>query len=305
MHEGGRKAVIAALLANAGIAIVKFAAFGLTRSASMLAEAIHSCADTGNQALLLLGGSRAKRAPSDQHPFGYGRERFFWAFVVAMVLFSVGSLFALYEGIHKLADPHHIDNIEIAFGVLVIAILLESFSFRTAVIEASKVRGDKSWWQFIRQTKNPELATVLLEDVGALLGLVFALIGVSLAEITHNPRWDAVGSIAIGLLLGVIAVILARENKSLLIGESADALEVAKIREAIESRVSTRRLIHVRTLQMGPEELLVAAKVEFDPSLDQIALASAIDETESRIRTSVPTAKLIFLEPDEYREPSA
>ena len=303
MHEGGKKAIIAALLANGAIAVAKFIAFAITQSPSLLAEGFHSVADTGNQALLLLGGSRAKKAPDEQHPFGYGRERYFWAFVVAMVLFSVGSLFALYEGYEKLMHhDHELSSPAVAIGVLLVAIVLECLSFRVAYIEASKVRGDQSWWSFIRRTKNPELAVVLLEDSGALLGLVIALTGVSLAEITGESRFDAAGSIGIGLLLAAIAFVLAKENKSLLIGEAADPAEVEKICQAIESNGSTKRLIHLRTLHLGPEELLVAAKVEFQGDLDPVLLSSAIDDIERSIRAGVPTAKLVFLEPDEYRE---
>lgn len=302
MHEGGKKAVVAALLANGGIAIAKFTGFAITGAASMLAEAIHSVADTGNQGLLLLGAKRATRAPDEQHPFGYGRERFFWAFVVAMVLFSIGSMFALYEGYEKLRHPHELEYAAVAMGILGVAIVLETLSFRTAFREASKVRGDQSWPSFIKHTKSPELVTVLLEDIGALVGLVFAFAGVTLAEVTGNPRFDAVGSIAIGLLLGAIAFVLAKENKSLLIGEAADKTQLNAIEQAVLSTDGVSRIIHIRTLHLGPEELLVAAKVEFDGSLDQIQLGDAIDRTEHRVRSDVPDARLIFIEPDRFRE---
>ncbi|MEX0665943.1 MAG: cation diffusion facilitator family transporter [Acidimicrobiia bacterium] len=300
MHEGSRRAIAAAFVANLGIAIAKFVAFLATGAASMLAESIHSLADTGNQGLLFLGGRRASRAPSKTHQFGYGRERYFWAFVVALVLFSLGSMFALYEGIAKLVHPHEIKSPEWAFGVLGIAIVLESFSLRTAVHEAAKVRGDRTWWKFIRTSKSPELPVVLLEDVGALVGLVFALVGVATATVTDEPAFDAVGSIAIGLLLGVIAIVLAIEMKSLLIGESASPEEQAVIREAIEGSPDVDRLIHLRTEHLGPEDLLIAAKVDLSPEGNE-GTAQAVDRVEARIRTVAPHAKVIYLEPDEFR----
>lgn len=297
---------MAAFLANAGIFVAKLVAFAVTGAASLLAEAIHSLADTGNQGLLFLGGSRSRQAPSETHPFGYGRERYFWAFVVALVLFSLGSLFAIYEGIQKLITPHEIDSPEWAFGVLGIAIVLESLSLRTAVVQASKMRGDVSWWRFIRTTKNAEIPVVLLEDIGALVGLVFALIGVTLATTTGDPTYDACGSIAIGILLGIIAFVLAREMKSLLIGEAASPDDQTLIRNAITSGPEITRLIHLRTEHLGPEDLLVAAKVAFAPDHQERA-AQAIDTVEQRIRGSVPSARVVYLEPDvfdEGREPS-
>jgi len=300
MHEGSRRAIAAAFIANLGIAIAKFVAFLVTGAASMLAESIHSLADTGNQGLLFLGGARSQRAPTETHPFGFGRERYFWAFVVALVLFSLGSMFALYEGITKLIHPHELESPEWAFGVLGIAIVLESFSLRTAAHEADKVRGERTWWQFIRTSKSPELPVVLLEDVGALVGLVFALLGVAVATVTDEPAFDAMGSVAIGLLLGVIAVVLAIEMKSLLIGEAASPEELAVIRAAIETSPDVDRLIHLRTEHLGPEDLLVAAKIDLSPAADAAA-AKAIDQVEARIRERVPHARVIFIEPDEFR----
>jgi cation diffusion facilitator family transporter len=266
----------------------------------MMAEAIHSFADTGNQGLLFLGGARAKRPADEQHQFGHGAERYFWAFVVALVLFSLGALFSLYEGIEKLVHPHELESPAVAFVVLAVAVVLESLSLRTARREAAPHRGGLSWWQFIRRTKTPELPVVLLEDVGALCGLVFAFVGLGLATITDETRYDAIGSIAIGLLLGAIAIVLAIEMKSLLIGESAGSKVDAAIATAIESGAEVRRLIHLRTLQLGPDELLVAAKVDIDAP-DTTALADAIDGIEVRIRAAAPTAHLIYIEPDRYR----
>lgn len=292
--------IAAAFAANLGIAMAKFVAFAFTGAASLLAEAIHSVADTGNQALLFLGGRRSRRAPTATHQFGYGRERYFWAFVVALVLFSVGSLFAIYEGIQKLIDPHELDDPIWAFAVLGIAVVLESFSLRTAVIETGKVRHRRSWWRFIRTTKIPELPVVLLEDVGALIGLLFAATGVALATATDEPAWDAMGSIAIGLLLGAIAVVLAIEMKSLLIGEAASPEVQAQIRAAIEEGDDVEHLIHLRTEHLGPEDLLVAAKVDLGDQSSR-DLARSIDALERRVRARVPAARVIYVEPDEYR----
>ncbi len=292
--------IAAAFAANLGIAMAKFVAFAFTGAASLLAEAIHSVADTGNQALLFLGGRRSRRAPTATHQFGYGRERYFWAFVVALVLFSLGSLFAIYEGIQKLIDPHELDDPIWAFAVLGIAVVLESFSLRTAVIETGKVRHRRSWWRFIRTTKIPELPVVLLEDVGALIGLLFAATGVALATATDEPAWDAMGSIAIGLLLGAIAVVLAIEMKSLLIGEAASPEVQAQIRAAIEEGDDVEHLIHLRTEHLGPEDLLVAAKVDLGDQSSR-DLARSIDALERRVRARVPAARVIYVEPDEYR----
>jgi cation diffusion facilitator family transporter len=298
--EGSTRAIVAAFLANLGIAIAKFIAFMVTGAASMLAESIHSVADTGNQALLILGGRRARRPPSEEHPFGYGHERYFWAFLVAVVLFTLGSLFALFEGYEKLIHPHEVTSPIWAIGVLVVAIVLESFSLRTAVIESNKVRKDQGWWSFVRRSKSPELPVVLLEDIGALLGLVFALAGVTLAVVTHNSRFDAMGSVAIGLLLGVIAIVLGREMRSLLIGEAASGRELAEIREALTGTDGVRRLIHQRTMHLGPDDLLVAAKLELDPGLTLERVVETINHAERRVREAVPIAKRIYLEPDVY-----
>jgi len=306
MHEdGSRRAIAAAFLANLGIAAAKFVAFLITGAASMLAEAVHSLADTGNQGLLILGTARAKHEATLEHPFGFGRERYFWSFVVAMVLFSLGSVFAILEGIDKLLEPHEVVSPAVAIGILVLAIALESWSFRTAIVAAEPLRGDKNWWSFIRRSKSPELPVVLLEDLGALLGLAIALVGVTLSAATGNPRFDAIGSIAIGVLLGVIAIVLAIEMKSLLIGESAAKEVCGAIRRSIEEFPAVRKLIHMRTLHLGPDELLVAVKVEFAAALDLAGLAAAIDALEVAIRRQTPIARVIYVEPDIARSASA
>ncbi|MDQ4037721.1 MAG: cation diffusion facilitator family transporter [Actinomycetota bacterium] len=308
--SGGTKAILAALVANLGIAVSKFVAFLLTGSSSMLAESVHSVADSGNQALLLVGGKRASRAATPQHPFGYGRERYIYAFIVSIVLFSVGGLFALYEGYHKITHPEELTSPSIAIGVLVVAIGLETYSFRTAIVESNKVRGKESWARFIRHAKAPELPVVLLEDLGALVGLTLALIGVSLAVITQDGVWDGIGTIAIGILLVLIAIILAIETKSLLLGEAAGPESQQKIVDALESEPDVESVIHMRTLHIGPEELLVAAKLSIRPDLSASALVAAIDAAEDRVRAAVPIARMIYLEPDFRRvqqspEPSA
>jgi cation diffusion facilitator family transporter len=296
--SGGTKAIIAALLANAGIALAKFVGYLVTGSSSMLAEAVHSVADTSNQGLLLLGGKRAQRAATAEHPFGYGRDRYFYSFVVALLLFSLGSVFALYEGIHKLESEEPLTSPLVAVIILVVAIGLEGFSFRTAIAESRPLKGRLSWWGFIRQSKSPELPVVLLEDFGALIGLVLALLGVGLSVLTGNPVFDALGTIAIGVLLGVIAVILIVEMKSLLIGEGASAPVLGRIVGAIEEGGLVQRVIHIRTQYLGPEELLVAAKIALQPCTTIEDVARGIDAAEQRVRSAVPEARLIYLEPD-------
>ena len=300
--SGGTRAIIAALLANLGIAATKFIAFLLTASSSMLAESIHSVADSGNQALLLLGGRRAARRATPQHPFGYGRERYIYAFIVSIVLFSLGGLFALYEAYHKYQDPHPIDSWQwVPIGVLVVAILLEAFSFRTAVHESNQIRGSATWAQFIRRAKAPELPVVLLEDFGALLGLIFALFGVSMTLVTHDGRWDALGTAMIGVLLVTIAIVLAMETKSLLLGEAASTEDQRAIEQAITDGEDVERIIHLRTMHLGPEELLVAAKVGIPRDTTAEGIAQSIDAVERRIRAAVPIARVIYIEPDIYR----
>jgi len=300
VQEGSRRAIVAALLANLGIAIAKFAAFAITGASALLAEAIHSVADTGNEGLLGLGGRRARRAPSDQHPFGYGRERYFWAFVVALVLFSLGAVFAVAEGVDKLIHLEPLEHAVVGFVVLGVAFVLECLSIRTAARAARPARGDQSWLQFIRSAKEPELPVVLIEDSGAIIGLVLAAIGITLTYVTGDPSYDAAASVAIGLLLGALAALLAVEMKSLLIGEAASPADQAAIRAAITLGPEVDRIIHLRTEHLGPEDLLVAVKVDLTPAGERDT-AHAIDRVEARIRDRVPHARVIYMEPDVYR----
>ncbi|MEV4479188.1 cation diffusion facilitator family transporter [Micromonospora coxensis] len=304
--NGGTKAIVAALLANVGIAVTKFIAFLLTGSSSMLAESIHSVADSGNQGLLLLGGKRAKRAATPQHPFGYGRERYVYAFIVSIVLFTVGGLFALYEAYHKWHEGGGIDEYKaVPVVVLVVAIIMESFSFRTAIVESNHIRGKQSWVKFVRRAKAPELPVVLLEDLGALVGLVFALFGVSMTLITGDGIWDALGTAMIGVLLVTIAIILAIETKSLLLGEGAEEHDVTAIERAVTDGPEVERIIHMKTLYLGPEELMVAAKIGVPPCDNVEKLARDINVVEDRIRAAVPLARVIYLEPDIYNPAAA
>jgi cation diffusion facilitator family transporter len=303
--SGGTKAIVAALGANLAIAASKFVAFAFSGSSSMLAEGVHSLADSGNQALLLVGGKKAQRVATPQHPFGYGRERYIYAFLVSIILFSVGGMFALYEGYEKIKHPHELEHWYWPVGVLVFAIIAESFSFRTAIKESNPLRGNLSWKEFVRRAKAPELPVVLLEDLGALVGLILALLGVGLALLTGDGVWDGIGTICIGVLLVLIAVVLAIETKSLLLGESAGLEETQRIEAAIVDGDTVTRVIHMRTLHLGPEELLVAAKIAVQHDDTATEVARAIDAAESRIREAVPIARVIYLEPDIYSETEA
>ncbi|MFZ2176950.1 MAG: cation diffusion facilitator family transporter [Rhodococcus sp. (in: high G+C Gram-positive bacteria)] len=299
--HGGKKAILAALGANAGIAVAKFAGFLITGSSSMLAESVHSVADTSNQGLLLLGQKRSERAANDLHQFGYGRSRYFYSFVVALVLFSLGSLFAIYEGVHKIQHPEDLTSPLVAVVILVIAIGLESFSFWTAVRESRPLKGKGTWWSFIRTSRSPELPVVLLEDTGALIGLILALGGVGLSMVTDDPVWDGIGTLCIGVLLGIIAIILIIEMHSLLIGEGATAGEEERILDALVDGHRFESVIHCKTQYLGPDEILVAAKVAVSAGSDIHQVATAIDEAEARVRAAVPAARRIYIEPDIFR----
>jgi cation diffusion facilitator family transporter len=292
------KAVLSALGANLGIAVSKFVAFAFTGSASMLTEGIHSVADSGNQVLLLVGNKRAKQKADEQHNFGYGRRRYVYGFIVAIVLFLIGGVFSLYEGLHKIQHPDDVKDAWLAFVVLGVAIVLEGWSFRTAVKEADRARGRRSLPQFVKAVRQPELPVILLEDFGALIGLAFALFGVTMAVIMDDGRWDGIGALAIGMLLLIIAIFLAFEMSANLVGESALPEEVAAIRLALESTEGVERVIHLRTLHVGPDELLVAAKIAIMHNDTGAEIAADINTAEAAIRSAVPTARYIFLEPD-------
>ncbi len=304
--EGGTKAIVAALSANLGIGVTKFAAWGLTGASSMLAEAIHSVADSGNQLLLLIGGRKARKEATPEHPFGYSRYRYYFAFLVAVVLFTLGGLFALYEAWHKFQHPEPIESWKwVPIVVLLIAITLEGMSFRTAMKESNKIRGNVGWAKFIQRSRSPELPVILLEDFGALVGLVFALFGVSMTLITGNGLWDAAGTGMIGLLLVSIALVLARETREMLLGESATPEDVARIRAGL-AEAGYSDIIHLRTMHLGPDDVLVTVKVGVAPGRSIEEIAAQTDDAERRIREKVPAARLIFVEPDvRHVEPSA
>ena len=298
MATTGKKTILAALIANVGIAIAKFAGFAITKSSTMLAEGIHSSADSANQLLLLLGTRRAKREPSSKHPFGYGRERYFWSFVVALILFSLGSLFAIYEGIEKIRHPHALNNASWAIGILIFGIFIESFSFRTAIVEAKTIKGETSWSKFVVRSKQPEIPVVLLEDAGALFGMVIALGAITLVKTTGEPIWDGIGTLSIGVLLGVIAIILAREMHSLIIGEAASETDLSKIVSVIENNIQVVQLVEIRTQHLGPEEILIGVRVAFHETLQTKDIARLINKLEDDIRAEIKNAGPIFIEPE-------
>ena len=299
--DGSTRAVVTALAANLAIGVSKFVAAAITGSASMLAEGVHSVADSANQVLLLIGGKRARRPASALHPFGYARERYVYAFLVAIILFSLGGLYALYEGYHKVIDPHPLTSPLVAVVVLLIAAGLEGYALRTAVGQANRSRGNRNWLRFVRRTRSPELPVILLEDSGALIGLLIALIGVGLSVLTGNGVFDGIATVCIGALLVSVAVLLAVETKSLIIGESALPEELTKIHTALLSTPRVQRVIHMRTMHLGPEELLLAAKIGVRADDEGADIAATIDDAEARIRQALPIAKVIYLEPDIYR----
>ena len=298
MATTGKKTILAALIANVGIAIAKFAGFAITKSSTMLAEGIHSSADSANQLLLLLGTRRAKREPSSKHPFGYGRERYFWSFVVALILFSLGSLFAVYEGIEKIRHPHALNNASWAIGILIFGIFIESFSFRTAIVEAKTIKGETSWSKFVVRSKQPEIPVVLLEDAGALFGMVIALGAITLVKTTGEPIWDGIGTLSIGILLGAIAIILAREMHSLIIGEAASETDRLKIVSVIENNKQVVELVEMRTQHLGPEEILIGVRIAFRETLQTKEIAQLINQLENDIRIELDNAGPIFIEPE-------
>ncbi|MCE1174361.1 MAG: cation diffusion facilitator family transporter [Propionibacteriales bacterium] len=304
--HGSSKAVVAALSANLFIAATKFGAWALTGASSMLAEGVHSVADSANQILLLRGGASAKKEATAEHPFGYGRARYISAFLVSVILFSLGGLFALYEAFHKFEELHagHGDDLLngpwwwVPLAVLGAAIIAEGFSFRTAISESRPNKGSQSWARFIQTAKSPELPVVLLEDFAALIGLIFALVGVGMTLLTHNAIWDVIGTGLIGALLIAVAIVLAIETRSLLLGESASAETVVKVTEALAAADGVQRVIHLKTLHLGPEEILVAAKIAVEPTESAARVAKIIDNAEVQIRAAEPWVTALYLEPD-------
>ena len=299
--EGSMRAIIAALMANIGIAITKFIAAAFSGSASMFAEGIHSVADSGNQILLIIGGKRARRAATESHPFGYGRSRYIYAFMVSIVLFAIGGMFSIIEGINKLSHPHELEMVWLPLTVLAVAIVMESFSLRTAVKESNHIRGNQNWVEFVRHAKAPELPVILLEDLAALTGLVLAFGGVGLSVVTGDPIWDAIGTLAIGGLLVLVAIILGLETSSLLVGEGASAGDTARIREALVASAGVQSVIHMKTLYLGPEELMLGAKIAIAENSSGAEIAEIIDLAEVAVREAVPAARVIYLEPDLLR----
>ena len=299
--SGSNRAIVAALAANIGIAATKFVAAGVSGSASMFAEAIHSLADSGNQVLLIIGGRRSRREATQNHPFGFGRSRYIYAFLVSIVLFSIGGLFSIVEGINKLGEPHQLEQAWLPLTVLAVSIVLESFSLRTALVEVKKDRGDKTLVEYIRHAKAPELPVVVLEDIAALVGLVLAFGGVGLTVVTHNPIFDAIGTLAIGALLVLVAIVLGLETSSLLVGEGASTADVSEIRAALETSKGVNSVIHLKTLYLGPDEIMLGAKIAVSPSVTAQEIAQIIDGAEVAVRTAIPAVRVIYLEPDILR----
>ncbi|MBD3782914.1 MAG: cation diffusion facilitator family transporter [Micrococcales bacterium] len=306
-RDGGSVAILAALLANLGVAVTKLVAFLLTGFSSMLAESVHSLADTGNQVLLLVGSRRARRSADLEHPFGFGQQRYVYSFVVAIMLFVLGGVFALYESYEKIREALGEDDYDpfasrwwwVPLAVLLVAMVLEGSSLRTAVRESNRIRGRRSWLRFVRTTKSPELPVVLLEDFGAIIGLALALLGVGLTLLTANPVWDGLGSGAIGVLLVLLAAFLAVEMSSLLVGEAAIPEVRARIIAALESPEAVDRVINSRTMHLGPDEVLVAAKLAVGATDSAAEVTAAINEAERAVREGLPGMRIvIYLEPD-------
>jgi cation diffusion facilitator family transporter len=294
------RAVLYALGANSGILIAKGAAAAVTGSSAMLAEAIHSAADCGNQVLLLLGMNDAKRAADAKHPLGYGRAVYFWAFLVAVLLFTLGGMFSIYEGWHKLHQPEPISNAGIAIGVLLIATVLESFSLAGCVREIRKVSGTRTLWQFFRTSRNSELIVVLGEDIAALAGLAFALTAVVIAFVSGNPVYDAIGSMAVGVLLVVVAVLLSVEIKAMITGESAEAETERAIGAFLGARAEVAEVYSLLTLQLG-EGIMLAVKARMAETAGAGALIDAINRVEADLRIAFPAVRWCFFEPDDKK----
>lgn len=302
-HES-KRAIFTALAANVGIAISKFIAFLLTGATSLLAESVHSLVDSSNQILLLVGSHQSKRKATRAHPFGYGRAHFLYAFIVSIVLFSMGGMFAIYEGIHKIQEPTVINQVIIAYAVIVLSMIFEGAALRTALREARSFKPkSQSWWTFLQETKSINHIVLALEDSAALIGLTIAGLGVTLSYVTGNPVWDGVSTLLIGALLICVAVVLFREAQSLLIGEAADAATERKIRKTTLEIKDIDRVVDLKTLYTGPQELFIAMKVTVGRNDEAHAISRAIDEVEARLRQEFPIARLIYIEPDIYKSP--
>lgn len=296
-HGGTARAILYAFLANGGIAIAKSVAAWITGSGSMLAEAIHSYADTGNQVLLFLGLKQASRPPDEEHPLGYGKLSYFWSFIVALMLFSLGGLFSIYEGVHKMQHPEPLSQIWIAIVVLSVAIVLESFSLYGCLREINIIRAERPFREWLKHTRNSELVVVLGEDIAALLGLILALVFVSLAGITGNTVYDAVGSMCIGVVLIVISVFLTLRVRSLLVGRSADPMIQETINEIISEQNDIEEVFNAITMQFGPDTVL-AAKIRLKSGIDIDTAVAEINHLERQLKEKVPGLKWCFIEPD-------
>lgn len=302
MSGVGRRAVVAALAANLAVAVTKLVGFVVTGSSSLLAETFHSVADTGNQVLLLLGAKRAREVPTFDHPFGRGRERYFWAFVVGLVLFGLGGVFSVYEGVRKLAaGTHELTNPIVAVVLLLVAAVIEALSLRMALAEGRLIRPKgQSWRKFIRRTRNPEVTVVLLEDGAAIAGLSLALAGVIATWVTGQPVWDGIASIAIGVLLCAVAALLTVEMKSLLIGETVPLAISAKLESAIAGVDGVDRVLNLRTEHLGPDQVLVCVKIAVARPADLDRVVVVIDEVERLVQELVPETLTCYVEPDVF-----
>jgi len=294
---GSTKAVYAALIANFGIAVAKFVGAGITGSSAMIAEGVHSVVDTGNQVLLLLGMKRAQRPANERHPFGYSREIYFWCFVVAVVLFTAGGTFAIYEGVQKLSHPHPIDNPMVNYGILVVAIILEAGSFAVALKEFRKVAGGRHWWSAVTEAKDPVLFTVLFEDTAAMIGLVVALVGLLAAHLLDMPVLDGVASIVIGLVLIAASIILARETMSLIVGEAAAPEVLADIERLIRAEPSINGVRDIASVHLGPTDIVVTAAVDFDDDVTAGEVEKVIARINAAVKAAQPDVKRLFLAP--------
>lgn len=296
--DGTTKSVVVAFAANAGIAAAKFVGFLVTGSSAMLAESLHSLADTINEVLLLVGKHAALRRPDALHQFGYGRSRYFYSFVVALLVFVLGAVAALYEGFRKLSHPEPLTAPGVAIAILVVAAVLEGFSLRTVRRESRRLKGSENWWQFVRNSRVPEPPVVLLEDSAALLGLGVAFAGVTLTAVTRNPLWDAVSTLGIGILLAVIAVVLIIETHSLLIGEGATASQCKMIRSALQQAQHVDSVLDLRTQYLAPDQMVVAAKVVFGPEEEFAVATDVIRNAEARVRETVPAVRVVYIQPE-------